>query len=251
MKALNIVLFSALSVVLAHAQKAPPAFEVASVKRNLSGGTSAIGSMVRGDRYISTNVTLSQLLRNAFGIQEFQIDGKPSWSDNDRFDIEAKADRDLKSEDWPPMLQTLLAERFKLAFHREQKETSAYVLVVAKNGPKLTRVEAFSCDRPEPDACSNMMGSPISIVGEKVTMNQLAFRLSRSIGRKVTDKTGLDGRFNLKIEWPQEDRLAEPGASASPGIFTALQEQIGLKLESTKEPVEVIVIDWVEKPTEN
>jgi len=251
MKALNIVLFGALSVVFAQAQTSPQAFEVSSVKRNLSGGSAAIAGMVRGDRFTSTNITLTQLLRTAFGIQEFQIAGKPGWSDDDRFDIEAKADHDLKSTDWPPMLQTLLAERFKLAFHREQRETSAYALVIAKNGPKLTRVEGFTCDRPEPDGCSNMAGTPISIAGEKVTMNQLASRLSRSIGRQVTNKTGLDGRFNLKLEWPQEERLAEPGASASPGIFTALQEQLGLKLESTKEPVEVIVIDRVERPGEN
>jgi uncharacterized protein (TIGR03435 family) len=251
MKALSIVLFGAFSVVFAHAQASPPAFEVSSVKRNLSGSASAISGMVRGDRFTSTNITPTQLLRSAFGIQEFQIAGKPRWSNDDRFDIEAKAEHDLKSTDWPPMLQTLLAERFKLVFHREQRETSAYALVIAKNGPKLTRVEAFTCDRPDPDACSNMAGSPISIVGENVTMNQLASRLSRSIGRQVTDKTRLDGRFSLKVEWPQEERIAEPGASASAGIFTALQEQIGLKLESTKEPVDVIVIDKVERPAEN
>src|SRR5262249_54566436 len=134
MKALNIVLVFALSVVFAHAQTGTlPAFEVSSVKRNLSGGSSAISGMVRGDRFTSTNVTLTQLLRFAFGIQEFQIAGKPGWSDNDRFDIEAKSEHDIKPTDWQPMLQTLLAERFKLIFHREERETSTYGLVVAKN----------------------------------------------------------------------------------------------------------------------
>jgi uncharacterized protein (TIGR03435 family) len=207
--------------------------------------------LVRGDRFTSTNVTLIQLLRIAYGVQEFQIAEQPGWAGTERFDVEAKMTQpETDSAAWQPMLQTLLADRFKLAVHRENRQATTYDLVVAKNGPKLTAADTSKCDPANP-ACSGFRASAVQIIGTSVTMEQLAVRLARSIGRIVTDKTGLKGAYDLKVEWPEEDRFTSAGASASAGIFGALQEQLGLRLESVKSPVETLIIDHAERPGEN
>jgi uncharacterized protein (TIGR03435 family) len=233
------------------AQDSPPRFEVASIKRNLSGSGSAVNGMIRGDRFTSTNVTLTQLIRAAYNVQEFQITEQPRWFDAERFDIEAKMERPVtRPEEWQPMLQSLLAERFKLVFHRENRQMTIYELVVAKNGPKLSAADMSKCDPANP-ACSGFNASPTAIIGTTVTMEQFAVRLARSTGRVVADKTELKGTYDLKVEWPRDDPFTSAGATASAGIFSALQEQLGLKLESARGPVEVLVIDSVSKPSEN
>jgi uncharacterized protein (TIGR03435 family) len=247
MKRFCDVLMVAVATAAVSAQGTPPAFEVASVKRN---DTSSQNSSSRnlGDRYSATNVTIVQLLRNAYGIQEFQIAGGPSWVGIDRFDIDARMAAGSKPGDWQPMLQTLLADRFKLSLHREPRQTSIYSLVVMKGGHKLTPADPTKCKNPS--GCG-FNASPTRIVGESVTMGQLAARLSRSIGYHVADNTGVSGQFDLKLEWTTEDQFAGRGASASPTIFPAIQQQLGLRLESTRGPVDTLVIDRVEKPTEN
>jgi uncharacterized protein (TIGR03435 family) len=246
-----VVLTALLTGAIIRAQEARPRFEVASVKRNLSGSGSAVNGMIRGDRFTSTNVSLTQLIRAAYNVQEFQIAEQPGWFDTDRFDVEAKMERPVtRPDEWQPMLQSLLAERFKLGFHRENRQMTTYELVVAKNGPKLSAADVSKCD-PANAACAGFNASPTQIVGTGVSMAQLAGRLARSIGRIVTDKTGLNGAYDFKVEWPNEDPFTSPGASASAGIFSALQEQLGLKLESARAPVEVLVIDSAQKPTEN
>lgn len=153
-----------------------------------------------------------------------------------------------KPGDWQPMLQALLADRFRLTLHREPRQAPMYSLAVAKNGHKLTR--------GDPAKCSNTGGcgfnaTPTQIVGTSVSMAQFAARLSRSIGITVVDNTGLTGQFDLKLEWETEDRFGGRGASASPTIIPAIQDQLGLRLESTRGPVETLVIDRVEQPTED
>jgi uncharacterized protein (TIGR03435 family) len=204
---------------------------------------------MRTGRYIATNVTLSQLVRDAYGVQEFQIANQPGWFDAERFDVEAIMAAGAKQEDAQLMLQALLADRFKLAFHREQRPAGVYALVVAKDGPKLTKADPSKCSNTTSGCGFN--ASPTQIVGTSVSMGQLAFRLSRSLGRFVTDDTGLDGRYDLKVEWPRDNPFTEPGASASASIFAALQDQLGLRLESRRAPVETLAIDRAERPTEN
>lgn len=247
MKHFSRVLAIALATVAVHAQSPAPAFEVVSVKSNTSASASS-SSRNLGSRYTATNVTVVQLLRNAYGIQEFEIAGGPRWMGVDRFDIEATVPAGSKPTDWQPMLQTLLAERFKLTFHREQRQASIYSLVVAKGGHKLTPGDPAKC--PNPAGCG-FNASPTQIVGDSVSMSQLAARLSRSIGIHVVDNTGLPGLFDLKLEWTVEDQFVGRGATASPTIFPAIQEQLGLRLESARGPVDTLVIDRVERPTEN
>ena len=247
MKRFSQALFVVFATVGVSAQNAAPAFEVASIKRNDSASGNS-SSRNLGQRYTATNVTVVQLLRNAYGVQEFQIAGGPSWVGIDRFDIDATMAPGSKPGDWQPMLQTLLAERFKLTLRREPRQAPIYALVVAKNGHKLKPGDPAKC--PNTGGCG-FNASPTQIVGESVSMAQLAARLSRSIGIHVVDNTGVTGLFDLKLEWTIEDQFVGRGATASPTIFPAIQEQLGLRLESTRGPVDTLVIDRIEKPTEN
>ncbi len=242
-----------LAVILTvSAQSTLPTFEVATVKRNISGSGSATSGLVQGDRVTSTNVTLNQMVRTAYSVQEFQIAGQPSWFNTERFDVQAKIPRDAKREDWPLMFQALLADRFKLVLHKENRSMSVLDLVVAKNGPKLTAADRSKCDPSNPSNACGFRASPTEIVGTSVSMAQLATRLSRSLGMIVLDKTELKGEFDLEIRWTNDEGVPLPrGASAGPALYPALQEQLGLRLQSTKAPVETLVIDRVQSPTEN
>ena len=233
----------------------PTEFEVASIK---PGDPAARGMRVRiapGGRYTAENVTAKLLIQQAFNIKEFQISGGPGWIDSERYVIEAKAEGATGRVDaLRPMLQKLLADRFQFVFHRETKEGQVYALVVGKNGPKLKEAAAAS---PGPQISIR----PGAISGQGMGMDMLVNQLAQRLGRNVIDKTGLTGKYDINLEWtPEAAQLRSPGegpeASAppdqsGPSIFTAVQEQLGLRLESTKGPVEVIVIDRIEKPSEN
>jgi len=248
MRTLKSGLLLLMAVVCASAQNTLPTFEVASVKRNTTRSGMSLGGNFRGDRFTATNVTLTQLLQTAYNVQEFQIAGQPDWANTDRYDVDAKAEQDARSEDWPKMLQTLLAERFKLSLHREQRQTTVYSLVVAKNGHKLKLTDQSRCGTV---GNCGMSATPVSIVGGNITMPRLAARLARSIGVIVLDNTELSGAFDIKLEWPQDDPFTSPGATANASIYAAIQDQLGLRLESTRAPVETLVIDRAEKPADN
>ena len=234
----------ALTLAVAGVSSQSPAFEVASIKPNASGSLNANAARVAGDRYRAENVSLISLLRVAYAVQEFQIAGHPAWANVDRFDIDAKMEAGANSRDWPLMLQRLLADRFKLVVHRESREGPIYTLVVASNGPRLTAAEPSTRTSPGGD----FSASPTQIIGNGVSMAEFAARLSRSIGVTVVDGTGLAGAFDVKLTWPMDDQFVGRGASASPTIFTALQEQLGLRLQSGRGPVEMLVVDRAEKP---
>ena len=242
MKIPAVLLVASLAAVDVLAQNGSPAFEVASIKENKSGSMNS-SNRAAGDRYSGTNVSLISLLRTAYALQEFQLAGYPAWAETDKFDIEAKMESDAKPEDFLIALQKLLADRFKLVVHREPRQASIFTLVVMKDGPKF---------KPgAPSKCSGRCGfnaSPTEIVGESVTMEQFAARLSRSIGTHVVDGTSLKGTFDFKVSWLADDRFSGRGASANPTLFTAIQEQLGLRLQGGRGPVDTLVIDRVEKP---
>jgi uncharacterized protein (TIGR03435 family) len=268
-----------------------PAFEVASVKPNNSGEARVSFTYRRaGGRFNATNATLRLLICNVYQLQDSQIVGGPSWLNADRFDIVAKADLEssqafpVQRRDGPSRLQlmmrALLAERFKLAVHHETKPVSAFTLVVARRdgrlGPAL-RPSAGDCDalaatararnaappsnQPAPVAptrCGAAMGIGHFTVGGG-TLFQLANTLSNIVGQAVVDRTGLTGNFDIDLTWTPEQTAQRPPDTQDPphadpdgpSIFTALQEQLGLKLESEKTPVDVLVIDHAEHPIEN
>jgi uncharacterized protein (TIGR03435 family) len=231
---------------VAHAQDDRVAFEVASVKVNNSGTTIANGGGVTGDRFTAINATAIQLLRAAYGVQEFQIADQPGWTGVERFDITAKVPAGAQPDQWPIMLQNLLAERFRLKLRREQRERNAYALVVGSRGLRVKPVDSSKC--APPNRCG-FNATPTSIVGTGQSMEQLATRLSRSMGETVVDRTGVSGIFDFTVEWTQDDQFRAPGASASPAIFTALTEQLGLRLQAARVPVEMLVIVNVGRPT--
>jgi uncharacterized protein (TIGR03435 family) len=223
----------------------PTEFDVASVKPNLSDSRSSSTNTAHG-RLTYTNVSLRRLIQSAFGVNDFQIVGGPGWLGTDKFDIEAKADVSAVTGhvDYGPMLQALLKDRFQLKFHRETRELPVYSLVTAKGAPKLN---LHTGDEGASTSTSHGSGKA-DLVATRVSMAGLAERLGRELGSVVLDNTGLKAaEYDVKLEWSPDPT---PDSTA-PSLFTALQEQLGLKLEATKGPVEVVVVESAEKPSAN
>jgi uncharacterized protein (TIGR03435 family) len=220
---------------------APPAFEVASVKPNPSGDHHS-SSHTNNGSVVMRNVSLKQLVEMAYDVKDYALSA-PDWLDTVRFDISAKPPADTPEKQFQPMLQTLLTDRFKLAVHRESKVMSAYALIAGKNGSKLHAVE--------PGGGSHRNSDGGKLTAQRVSMPQLADFLARHLDRPVVDKTELPGVFDFELRWAQDDSHSTDSASG-PSIFTAVQEQLGLKLQSQKLPVEILVVDHAERiPTEN
>lgn len=234
----------------------PPRFEAASVKGTDQCGVST--SMGPGTVVLS-GIPLKPILAEAFELPGDRIVG-PSWLDEDCFEIVAKMPEGAGKDRIPAMLQALLAERFKLAAHREDRPRSVYVLVVDKDGPKF-KVAGSPTGQ-------TMFRAGLGIAGFKgsMTMATLARRLSGKGYGQVQDLTGLKGTYDIDLSWAPDPTFEQPGAyarehaaeSAEPppgptaNLFTALRDSLGLKLESRKEPVESLVIDRIERvPTGN
>jgi uncharacterized protein (TIGR03435 family) len=235
---------------------APPAFEVASVRP--SDPASRISIRRSGDRLNTSNTSLEFLITWAYDIRNDRLFGKPKWLDSVHYDIAAKAGESLAPGLLQRIMQSLLATRFQLAIHRETRELPMYALVVGKDGAKVHLTEA----RGDPGQNPFNMTNRGRLTGSQVTAAMLANVLSNQLGRSVQDQTGLQGVFDFELEWEPDtdaqstnvDGASEPsiGARTGPSIFTAIQEQLGFKLEPRRGPVEVIVIDHIEStPTEN
>jgi len=227
------------------------AFEVVSVKPSAPGGRGGgIRPMPGGQTYIATNVPLRLMIKVMYRINDSQIVGGTDWMDTDLWDVDAKAERPSSVDQLHEMFQTLLAERFKLQFHRERKEIAAYVLSVDKSGSKLKL-----SDSKEPfDIPIKPSNRPGKSVGTRVPMEYLCFYLAQLLNVPVVDQTRLDGFYDFTLELPAPAPLLAPGpapAADGPDLFTAIRQQLGLKLESRKAPVEVFIIDHVERPTNN
>jgi uncharacterized protein (TIGR03435 family) len=226
-----------LSVPDAHGQSARE-FEVASVKPHSSSEGSPHVSIARDPgRLTYTNITVRGLIREAYGLKVYGPDALSA----DRYDVIAKVSPDASKGQRMLMLQALLAERFQLVVHRETKELPIYTLVVGKDGPKLRAVED---DGSAPEAGS---GGGHQIKAHHISMKLLAATLQGWIGDTVVDATGLTGLYDFNLDF----NVDESTSSEGPTVFEAVQRQLGLKLEARKGPVEVIVIDHVEKPSSN
>jgi uncharacterized protein (TIGR03435 family) len=263
-----------------------PQFEVASIKPDKSGdGQHVMMRMINSPndgRFYATNVTLKLLLRTAYGVQDSQISGGPSWTNSERYDIEAKSDGSVDSElrRMSPdqgklmkerMLQALLADRFHLMLRHETRNLPIYALVVTKNGPKLQSSrnddEIKGPDGMRGPGAIFRMTAGGQMTFQGASMPMLAQFLSQQLNRTVMDKTDLKGIYDFTLQWaPDESEVAMPnGTGNSPqapdiapapdssgsSIFTSLQEQLGLKLESQKAPVDTVTIDHIERPSQN
>jgi bla regulator protein BlaR1 len=265
---LVVALFAGAAVVGAQSPGSDgPAFEVATVRPNTSGETRRQIEVLPGGRFNAINMTLWQILSIAYPVDgrfrdEIQLTGGPGWINSDRFDIIAKAEGSPHLDTNKPgatvtdvdrdaverirvMLRRFLAERFTLRLHHETRELPIYELVIAKSGgafgPEL-RKAAGDCGR---DCGSIRRLGPNKVVGTAVSMGSLAHSMSDWVHRTVVDKTGIAGPMNFTLTWAP-DSAPDSGA---PSIFTALQEQLGLKLEPARGPVDVLVVDAAERPT--
>ncbi len=238
----------AAGVVVAPMQGAPePAFEVASIKANKSGAlyVGAPGDVFANGVFRYTNVPLRLLIRQAFERpRSDDVRGGPGWLDTERWDFAGRAD--AASADMLPMLRTLLSDRFRLRYHVESEEGAVYALTLARSdrrvGPSL---------RPATGSRS-YLGSSGVITGHTISMGDLARLLSSEAGRPVFDGTGLLGTYDLELRWaPSTPSQPETAPSDLPDFFTAVREQLGLRLQPSRGPVDRLVIDQVERPTEN
>jgi uncharacterized protein (TIGR03435 family) len=275
----GLVLVAAVGNVAAFCQTQPPAthpqFEVASIRPHANGDNRVLVQASDG-RLAMTNFSLKQLILFAYDVSNNRVSGVQSWMDSSHFDIQATTEsaptvKQLEG----PMLQALLEERFRLKVHREVVERPVYELAVDKGGVKMQVSKEGSCtlysvDSPPPQPAPNAPGLVFcnfprltgdglnwKLDGAGVTIEKLATVLSRSgLDRPVIDRTGLVGGFDLHLKWTAEtpENGTRPGTIADStglSIFTAVREQLGLKLEAVKGAVEILVIDHVEQPSEN
>lgn len=248
MKSVRIALYVCLPIVLA-AQ--PPAFEVVSIKpSNYQGGPLRIIARVTADGIDFSNVTPRLCIQRAYGVKPYQLTG-PEWISTERYMIVAKAAGAIPEDKILLMLQTLLTERFKLAIHREAKEMPVYALVQEWAKTRRGHGRGSNSDR---------FGWPRNGIRAGIH-GATAGTVSRGLDRPVVDVTGLGGLYSFKLLWAS-DRPSRPAVAAAglpeptdpedaPSIFTALQERLGLRLEPRKAPVDVLVIDHIEKPSSN
>ena len=222
-----------------------PAFEVASIRPAQQDGNH--DSDIDGGLYRTHNLTLKRLIGSAWGVDAGEIFGGRGWLDSDSYDITARIPAEFvpqAGQKLPQMIQSLLADRFQLVIHREPRQIPGYTLVVAKTGLKMKRAA--------PDANgAEIHAQNTHLSAENVTMEAFARHLSRNrdLGKPVLDKTGLTDAFTFVLDWSRE--RSEPSSDDRPSIFTALQEQLGLRLESSRIPILAIVVDRAEKPGDN
>lgn len=257
----------------------PSAFEVASIKPDQSGsGNRFIGFSDPG-RYRATNIPAVSLIEIAYNVQRFQLSGGPSWINSQTYDVEAKVDESVvaelqklsdeqKEDRVRAMLRSLLADRFKLKVNQQKRELPIFALVIAKGGAKLTPTALSPASANTAGQHSGWGIFPGKLKGTAITMNELARVLeSQPVvgGRVIINDTKMDGSYDLTLEWAPDSSTLSPRATGGdqasdnpplaqttgPSIFTALQEQLGLKLERRKGPVDTVIIEHIEKPSEN
>jgi uncharacterized protein (TIGR03435 family) len=239
------------------AATANPSFDIATIKPS-KPDQQGKGFTIRGRSFITINTSLVDLITFAYNLHPKQIIGLPAWTATDNYDLDAIPDtpgvpneKQLKS-----MVQKLLADRFKLVFHHEKKELSAYVITLAKGGSKLTPTTSEEGGLPTLmfQGLGNMVNVNATIPGFAAVMQAAV------LDRPVVDQTGLTGRYDFTLKWtPDESQFAGMGVKVPPptdkdtlpSLFTAMPEQLGLKLDPVKTPVDVLVIDHVEKPSQN
>jgi uncharacterized protein (TIGR03435 family) len=242
---------------------APTAFTVASIKANKSGDNRFMLSPLPGGGLTATGVTLTMLVMFAYGVAAYQVSGAPSWMGTERWDIEAKTDGiqgHLPAAQFSVLLRGLIEDRFQLKARRKTKNLPVYALVVAKGGPKLKTHPGDTGERKPLVQFGNgsAVFSDSSVAG-------LAGQLTLYLDRPVIDRTGLKGSYDFTLDWtlPEPGKGAaeaiglpppepsSPGESTGPSIFTALQEQLGMKLEPQKGPVDILIVNHVERASEN
>jgi uncharacterized protein (TIGR03435 family) len=248
---LPLVLLSVAS--MAQTQPKPIAYAVSTIKPSPSTATNHSFMFTSAGLRID-NLPIKFVILDAYNLQEDQIANVPDWAKNFNYDIEAKVDDDDRAalvkmpiDERRTMVKPLLAERFKLKTHLETRELPIYALVIAKGGSKLVDAPKI-VDEPGKHHNQGIRAGRGELTGMEAGTDGIVRVLGRYIKRPIVDRTGLTGSYNFTLKWTDEDAPADPESNA-PSMFTALQEQLGLKLEATKASMTVVVIDSIEQPT--
>jgi uncharacterized protein (TIGR03435 family) len=283
-----LLLLACTAAAIAQTPAAPDGFAVASIRPNRSGGVFTAETVPRvavqpGGRVTARNSSLRELLVVAYGLLDYQVVDGPGWIESDRFDVDARAERELSPDEARSMLRTLLADRFALKVHTESRSLPIYALVPARDdrtfGPQIRRA-AETCAKPVPPAglppipppppppagqqmtlltvrwprrCPSLM-APGFLSMRDMSMDELAARLPAFTGRTVVNQTGWTGQFDFELQFMPEFLPVGVNGSAvasAPSLFTAVREQLGLRLDSRRGPVDVLIVDSLERPTEN
>jgi uncharacterized protein (TIGR03435 family) len=234
------------------------AFEVATIRPTDEKEQGRFIRMENDHRLLERGYSVKGLIAAAYDLNPKTISGEPGWANSEHYDIEAVTPGAVRPthDEQMKMLRALLTERFKLTFHREKKDFSIYALEIAKGGPKLKA----AADANAPATVGPGIAYPerIELPGRNATVGELASLLQRAIlDRPVVDRTGLTGRYDFMLIWaPNDSEFGGAGPKASenapsPPLFEALQQQLGLKLEATRGAVDALVVDGVERPSEN
>jgi uncharacterized protein (TIGR03435 family) len=238
------------------------AFEVATVKpSDLELAAGRFIRMQTANQFVARNCSLRMLISAAYNLSPQSVSGGPAWIDSDRYEIVAKSPGNVRPnlDDQMAMLRRLLADRFNLMFHRTTKQLPIYSLRLAKNGSKLKESAVSPDASPEgpPPLVFVIFPEAVRLPGRYATTAELASVLQRAaLDRPVVDQTGLSGRYDFDLEFSPDENLfggalPKNNDGTRPSLFTAIQEQLGLKLEAKKGPVEIVVIDRAEHPSEN
>lgn len=242
-----------------------PSFEAASVRAHDPNDIKDTDNFqpYPGGRFTASNCSLWMLIHYAFQVQPYQITRAPGWIKSEHYDVDAKPAETHPTDDIPPMLQVLLEDRFQLKYHWETREQPGYDLVVVKPGKLRASVIKGDCPPPLSNSdglpkdafCGGLPNSPGHTKGYNLTASDLAGSLSWLLSKPISDKTNLTGRYDVELRWTPESVEMRSNASSEqdvPTIVTAIQEQLGLKLQPSKVPVRVLVIDHIEKkPSDN
>ncbi|MGH9240119.1 MAG: TIGR03435 family protein [Vicinamibacterales bacterium] len=248
-----VLLVSAAAVRAQSTDAERPRFDVASVKPNKNSEGVIRFEIQPGGRMVITDIPVKQLIRAAYTLQLYQIVDAPSWTESERFDITGVTERELREDNvtWSPggkyalvqlMMQSLLGDRFNLRAHFEERQGQVYALVLDDKG---RAAKGLAPARPCGTECGMKIGSG-TLRAPNVELPLLAELLSQLTGRPVTDATGLAGNFEINLRWTPETQEATADA---PSLFTALPEQLGLRLEARRGPISMLVVDSVDRPT--
>jgi uncharacterized protein (TIGR03435 family) len=280
MRSRSVVLALALSAaslaapirLAALAQGKQAAFEVASIKVNASGSENFGFTARPSGVMVATNVSARQIVTYAYSMQNSRVEGGPDWLDTVKYDIAAKASEAATQEQMLLMFRTLLGDRFKLVMHIDARDTPIFALVRARTdgrlGPQLRVTSIVDCEaaraaQARGAAIAGSDGRPICggrtraglVTAGAVSMDELARNMSRLVGRVIVDRTGLPGRYDFDLKFTPEGELtaaaSDRGPDTMPSLYVALEEQLGLKLEPQRAPVNVVVIDSIQRPVED
>ncbi len=244
----------------------PPTFDAASIKRSAPDSDTFMKAHPGGRIEIS-RATLRTLTALAYRLQPFQVTGGPAWVRSEYFNVNTKAEESPSEDALFLMMQALFKERFSLKLHFETAVRPVYILVPGKTGrtppaglqvsTEGSCVKVDAASPPDPNACGSLGMGLNHLEAHEISMTRFAEGLTRAVDRKVIDRTGRPEKFNISLQWLPDEHQALPSSDAivlppdTPSIFTALQEQLGLKLESSKAAIKLLVIDHAERPSEN